>query len=74
MGREKGHVMPSPGDRIELLRTGVTLRGHVWYADQLQILVKWDDGTSNSLRVGQESVRIMDGSKVEVEFASSSPA
>jgi hypothetical protein len=73
MGRENGHVIPSPGDRIELLRTGVTVRGYVWYADQLQILVKWDDGSSNSLRLGHDLVRIIDGSNVEMEFASSSP-
>jgi hypothetical protein len=27
--------------------------GTVWYADQLQILVKWDDGSSSSLRFGE---------------------
>jgi hypothetical protein len=65
MGRENLSVIPSRGDRIELFRTGVTLRGQVWYADQLQILVKWDDGTSGSLRIGHESFRITDRSKVE---------
>jgi hypothetical protein len=72
MGRENGYVIPSPGDQIELFRTGVTLRGHVWYADQLQILVKWDDGTSNSLRLGQESFRITDGSKLDLKAPSPS--
>jgi hypothetical protein len=40
------------GDRIELLlpRLGVPVRGTVYYVDQLQILVKWDDGRSEGLR------------------------
>lgn len=35
---------PNRGDRIELLqrRTGVAVRGTVFYSDQLQLLVKWD--------------------------------
>lgn len=42
------------GDRIELLqrRLGVSLRGTVFYSDQLQVLVKWDDGRSENLRPG----------------------
>ena len=31
---------------------GVRVRGTVFYSDQLQILVKWDDGRSESLRPG----------------------
>jgi hypothetical protein len=31
---------------------GVIRRGYVWYADQLQLLVKWEDGNSSSLRLG----------------------
>jgi hypothetical protein len=58
MGRGDGHIIPSQGDQIELFSTGVTRRGRVWYADQLQILVKWDDGKSSSIRVGSEGVRI----------------
>ena len=40
------------GERIELLlpRLGIRPRGTVFYADELQILVKWDDGRSESLR------------------------
>lgn len=55
--------MPSRGDRIELLRprTGVRVRGTVFYSDQLQILVKWDDGRSESLRPGIDRLRIIDG-------------
>jgi hypothetical protein len=48
---------PSKGDRIELFqrRTGVAVRGTVFYSDQLQLLVKWDDGRSGSLRQGGTS-------------------
>ena len=40
------------GDRIELVlpRLGLRPRGTVYYVDDLQILVKWDDGRSESLR------------------------
>jgi len=50
--------IPSKGDRIELLQTqtGVHLRGTVFYSDQLQILVKWDNGRSQSLRVGSSAI------------------
>jgi|GraSoiStandDraft_10_1057309.scaffolds.fasta_scaffold729643_2 hypothetical protein len=65
MARENGSVIPSRGDRIEVVRTGVKLGGQVWYADQLQILLKWDDGTSSSLRIGRDSFRITDRSKLE---------
>jgi hypothetical protein len=54
--------IPSKGDRIELLRTeaGVRPRGTVFYADQLQILVKWDNGRSQSLRVGVDRFRTIE--------------
>jgi hypothetical protein len=60
-GEEPGGV-PSKGDRIVLLRTqtGVQLRGTVFYSDQLQILVKWDNGQSQSLRVGVDRYRIIE--------------
>ena len=53
--------VPNRGDRIELLRPrlGIRLRGHVFYADQLQVLVKWDDGRSESLRTGAQMFRIL---------------
>ena len=62
---EKGENLggiPSKGDRIELLRTetGVRLRGTVSYADQIQILVRWDNGRSQSLRVGVDHYRIVE--------------
>jgi hypothetical protein len=52
---------PSRGDRIEPLRPhlGIRVRGIVFYADQLQILVKWDDGRSQSLRAGAQLFRVI---------------
>ena len=35
------------------------MRGDVFYADQLQVLVKWDDGRSESLRAGAQLFRIL---------------
>jgi hypothetical protein len=54
------HVIPSKGDRIEHRRLGVSRRGRVWYSDQLQMLVKWDDGTSSSLRIGEIVFHLLD--------------
>ena len=50
------------GDRIELRRpaTGVRIRGTVHYSDQLQILVKWDDGRSQSVKPGIDRYRIIE--------------
>jgi hypothetical protein len=45
---------PSRGDRVEQLRLGVRRVGRVWYADDLQVLVKWEDGRSSSLRIGKD--------------------
>jgi hypothetical protein len=49
--------LPHRGDTVERFQTGVRVRGRVFYADELQILVKWDEGTSSSLRVGSEQLR-----------------
>jgi hypothetical protein len=59
---EEPYGIPSKGDRIELLRTrmGVRLTGTVYYSDQLQILVKWDNGSSQGLRVGVDRYRILE--------------
>jgi hypothetical protein len=53
--------VPTPGDRIELLhpRLGIRQRGRVFYADQLQILVKWDNGRSEGLRAGAQLFRVL---------------
>ena len=53
--------LPNSGDRIELCRprTGIRLQGSVYYSDHIQILVKWDDGTSQSLRPGTDEFRVL---------------
>jgi hypothetical protein len=60
--KEQPGGIPSKGDRIQLLRTrmGVRLSGTVYYSDQLQILVKWDNGLSQSLRVGVDRYKILE--------------
>jgi hypothetical protein len=47
-------VVPAPGDRIEVCipRLSGKRRGTIEYLDELQILVRWNDGTSGSLRRG----------------------
>ena len=59
-GQERRRV-PRKGDRIELIlpRLGVPVRSTVWHVDDLQILVKWDNGHSESLRPGVDRVRIL---------------
>jgi hypothetical protein len=59
---QKGPEIPGKGDRIELRRpaTGVRIRGTVHYSDQLQILVKWDDGRSQSVKPGIDRYRIIE--------------
>ena len=52
--------IPGIGDRVERSRAGVTQRGTVHYADQLQVLVKWDDGSSSSLRVGRDKFHVIE--------------
>jgi hypothetical protein len=52
--------IPSKGERIEIRRNGVSVRGTVCHSDQLQILVKWDNGRSSSLRVGSDRFDIVD--------------
>jgi hypothetical protein len=52
-------LIPSAGDQVEVSRTGISRRGTVQYADWLQVLVKWQDGSSGSLRVGRDDFRIL---------------
>jgi hypothetical protein len=47
--------VPAISDRVEVRRTGISMRGIVHHADGLQVLVKWDDGSSSSLRVGRDT-------------------
>jgi hypothetical protein len=50
---------PRKGDRIEAVdqRLSFPRRGTIYYVDDLQILVKWDDGRSQSLRGGDSAGR-----------------
>ena len=48
----------SKGDRLELRKLGLILRGTVLYADQVQVLVKWDNGRSSSLRAGVDDLDV----------------
>jgi hypothetical protein len=59
--QHKNEDIPAKGERIELLRAhlGVRRRGTVFYSDQLQILVKWDDGRSEGIRPGIDSFRVI---------------
>jgi hypothetical protein len=52
------HEIPDKGDQVEQRRAGVSRTGVVWYADQLQVLVKWQDGKSSSLRLGRDQFSI----------------
>jgi hypothetical protein len=56
--------LPEISGRIETSWSGRRRRGTVHYADHLQVLVKWDDGSSGSLRVGRDAFRILDGEAV----------
>jgi len=51
--------IPSKGERLERREVGLILRGTVQYADQVQVLVKWDDGRSSSLRVGVDDLNVI---------------
>jgi hypothetical protein len=59
--RRRSELLPTRGDRIELpeCRFGLPIRGTVQHVDQVQILVKWDDRHSRSLRVGIDRFRII---------------
>lgn len=50
--QDRHQQIPQKGERIErrLPRLGIRPRGTVFYADELQVLVNWDDGRSESLR------------------------
>jgi hypothetical protein len=59
--RRPSELLPNRGDRIELSerRFGLPIRGTVQHVDRVQILVKWDDRRSRSLRVGIDRFRII---------------
>ena len=56
--RGESERIPNKGERVEAPRKGILLRGTVYYSDQLQILVKWDNGRSESLRPGRDRFRL----------------
>ena len=56
--RVTGNRIPSKGDQVEQRRTGTSRVGYVWYVDQLQVLVKWEDGKSSSLRLGRDQFSV----------------
>lgn len=60
MGKEGGFGDPLIGDRVERRLAGVSKYGTVHYADQIQALVKWDDGSSSSLRLDRDKVRVIE--------------
>jgi hypothetical protein len=56
-----GNEIPPVGARIERpAGMGRSERGTVFYSDELQILVKWDGGRSQSLTPGVDRFRIID--------------
>jgi hypothetical protein len=41
------------------MRCGVQRIGTVWYSDQLQMLVRWDEGSSSSLSLTSEDLYVL---------------
>jgi hypothetical protein len=62
-GEDESTTVPTIGARIARTVGGITTAGTVHYADQLQVLVKWDNGKSSSLRVGRDPYTILPGAK-----------
>ena len=59
------HIIPNRGDEIVVRRNGLNRRGRVEYADQIQILVKWNAGGSSSLRIGHTPFEVIPRSRAE---------
>ena len=53
---KRSEYIPSKGERLERRELGLTLRGTVLYVDRVQVLVKWDNGRSSSLRLGVDDL------------------
>jgi hypothetical protein len=51
--------MPGKGERLERRGLGLPLRGTVLYVDRVQVLVKWDNGRSSSLRLGVDDLDVI---------------
>jgi hypothetical protein len=58
-------TIPMIGDRVERRVAGISQYGTVHYSDQLQALVKWDDGSSSSLRLEKHWLRVIGRSPPE---------
>jgi len=56
---KRSNYIPSKGERLERRDLGLIVRGTVLYADQVQVLVKWDNGRSSSLRVGVDDLNVI---------------
>ena len=51
-------VIPSKGDRVMQFRSGGLIReGYVWYADQLQVFVKWERRPLQQLAARRRFIR-----------------
>lgn len=46
------------------MRCGIQRVGTVWYSDQLQVLVRWDEGCSSSLRLASEDLYVLEPAAV----------
>jgi hypothetical protein len=67
------HKIPSRGDQVEQRRNGIRRIGYVWYSDQLQVLVKWQDGKSSSLRIGRDQFSIRTATEEAARSLNESP-
>ena len=68
------HKIPSRGDQVEQRLMGISRMGYVWYSDQLQVLVKWQDGKSSSLRIGRDQFSIRPAADEDSRGLNESPA
>lgn len=60
-GGSRHRPVPKKGDRIEITDpTGARRLGTVHHVDAVQILVKWDDGRSESLDPERDRFRIVE--------------
>jgi hypothetical protein len=54
------YLVKVTGSSCDAPQTGFRIRGTVHYSDHLQILVKWDDGRSQSVKPGIDRYRIIE--------------
>jgi hypothetical protein len=71
--RVRNHKIPSRGDQVEERQNGIRRIGYVWYSDQLQVLVKWQDGKSSSLRIGRDQFSIWTAADEDSRSLNESP-